>query len=163
LIDETAARVLQERYLCGERGAIGGLYAELRALGEIACRKRGMRSDEIPDTTHLAACRIIERYLKGSYYVMRFGGRQLMCLPRDRGRTGGLSNLQTPRGCLSVTLQRSGLSSSPRSSPPLTTGYGRSSTSSSRAHGGGRYGPWLLMLPSSGSSITFPASAISMG
>ncbi len=77
--DEKLARQFQERYLQGERGALAGLYSELRFFTECSAwkyyRDRHISIDRgrIDEIAHDAASRIIERYLKyDGYYVQRF-------------------------------------------------------------------------------------------
>lgn len=76
MIDEATARLFQERYISGDRRALSGLYAELRAFAYIAiksyARKRKVHYEDIDEMAHSAAAKIAERYLKGDYYIKHF-------------------------------------------------------------------------------------------
>jgi hypothetical protein len=78
LIDEATARLLQDRYLDGERGALSGLYAELRFISSVCikayCAKKKITKSmaEIDEISHTAASNIIARYLKGDYRIRHF-------------------------------------------------------------------------------------------
>jgi hypothetical protein len=107
MIDESTARLFQERYIGGDRRALSGLYAELRAFAYIAiksyARKRKVHYEDIDDVAHSAAAKISERYLKGDYYIKHFYTMvRRECLhiltegARAKGSTTVVANLPDP-------------------------------------------------------------------
>jgi len=107
MIDETTARLFQERYIGGDRRALSGLYAELRAFAYIAiksyARKRKVHYEDIDGMAHSAAAKISERYLRGDYYIEHFYTlvrRECLHILTEEAGAGGstpmVSNLPDP-------------------------------------------------------------------
>ena len=108
MIDESTARALQDKYLGGERGALGGLYAELRELACIAiksyARQKGTHYEDVDEMAHQVASKITERYLKGEYRIRHFyelTRRECLHLLTEGARTRDTRKGQMERATIS--------------------------------------------------------------